>query len=594
MMKRSVGLPLEVVSWAWARGREGPRRWGERPPASARARVGAWAPPLRARGRPLGADESRSGGRGAPPPPTGCVGTRAPFHSAPRGRGVPHHLPTPRDASEGKGPQRGPQKRLGRPLEEVAKAVGGGYCRLQMPLRLALGFCGTVTADRLRAVEGGGSPSPHSNASLPTPLNLPPLDPRPLKIFSGPSATSAPFGRTNYLRRLRRFGTCQGHAACVGLHRVRVAQGQRWPGLTHGSAHFLPHPSCLISGTHANAPSEWTPIGGLRGPHVSTPHAAGAAAGWPAANCIRRSRDFPDRTRTRACDVRRCARDRRTVLPVAGTCVLPDRSAAVPLGRSLRVLAGRGVDTLPSHPIPPGMCQCGGCGTGSGGARPPNAAHQRCPAAPGIAPASGSASGACPMCHGPGGPRRFALWCGGGGGGGGRALLGTFFGGGSPSVVTANSTRTASVRPQPPASRFVTARTWPPAASTTASNRLCNRSRNPLHPPCPFKRSLAPGSGSHRRPHNVSGCQGVSGRGEAGAGRLVHGDMQNGRERLIGPLSPHTCAVTDPAPPVPYRPRRRSGAGLCRSALSAGLQGPRDGTGKRDLGSREGGCPDAT
>ena len=39
----------------------------------------------------------------------------------------------PRDALEGKGPQRRPQKRLDRRLEEVAKAVGGGYCRLQMP-----------------------------------------------------------------------------------------------------------------------------------------------------------------------------------------------------------------------------------------------------------------------------------------------------------------------------------------------------------------------------------------------------------------------------------------------------------------------------
>ena len=35
----------------------------------------------------------------------------------------PH--PTPRDALEGKGPQRRPQKRFDRRLEEVAKAVGG-------------------------------------------------------------------------------------------------------------------------------------------------------------------------------------------------------------------------------------------------------------------------------------------------------------------------------------------------------------------------------------------------------------------------------------------------------------------------------------
>ena len=40
-----------------------------------------------------------------------------------------------RDALEGKGPQ----SRLARRVEEVAKAVGGGCCRLQMPLRRAGG-----------------------------------------------------------------------------------------------------------------------------------------------------------------------------------------------------------------------------------------------------------------------------------------------------------------------------------------------------------------------------------------------------------------------------------------------------------------------
>ena len=48
-----------------------------------------------------------------------------------------------RDALEGKGPQRRPQrrpqKRFDRRLKQVAKAVRGGYCRLQMPLKLALG-----------------------------------------------------------------------------------------------------------------------------------------------------------------------------------------------------------------------------------------------------------------------------------------------------------------------------------------------------------------------------------------------------------------------------------------------------------------------
>ena len=40
--------------------------------------------------------------------------------------------PPPRDALEGEGPHRRFQKRLGRRLVEIAKAVGGGYCRLQM------------------------------------------------------------------------------------------------------------------------------------------------------------------------------------------------------------------------------------------------------------------------------------------------------------------------------------------------------------------------------------------------------------------------------------------------------------------------------
>ena len=38
----------------------------------------------------------------------------------------------------------------------VAEAVGGGYCRLRMPLRLALGVRGTVAGPRLGALEGAG------------------------------------------------------------------------------------------------------------------------------------------------------------------------------------------------------------------------------------------------------------------------------------------------------------------------------------------------------------------------------------------------------------------------------------------------------
>ena len=81
----------------------------------------------------------------------------------------------PRDALEGKGPPRRPQKRLDRRLEEVAKAVGGSYCRLQGPLKLALGIRETVAGSRLGALEGG--------LPLPFPMHLcldpphPPLDP---------------------------------------------------------------------------------------------------------------------------------------------------------------------------------------------------------------------------------------------------------------------------------------------------------------------------------------------------------------------------------------------------------------------------------
>ena len=72
-----------------------------------------------------------------------------------------------RDALEGQGPQRWPQRRFDRRWEEAAKAVGGGYCRLQMPLSLALSVRETVAGHRLRALEGGGgTPPPGSDASL--------------------------------------------------------------------------------------------------------------------------------------------------------------------------------------------------------------------------------------------------------------------------------------------------------------------------------------------------------------------------------------------------------------------------------------------
>ena len=67
------------------------------------------------------------------------------------GRGGLGRVQYRQGALEGRGPQGPPQEPLGRQLEEVAKATGGGYCQLQMPLRLALGVRGTVAGHRLRA-----------------------------------------------------------------------------------------------------------------------------------------------------------------------------------------------------------------------------------------------------------------------------------------------------------------------------------------------------------------------------------------------------------------------------------------------------------
>ena len=59
--------------------------------------------------------------------------------------------PPPARCIRGKGPQRQPHRRLDRRLEEVAKAAGGGYCRLQMRLKPALAVRRAVAGRRLGA-----------------------------------------------------------------------------------------------------------------------------------------------------------------------------------------------------------------------------------------------------------------------------------------------------------------------------------------------------------------------------------------------------------------------------------------------------------
>ena len=68
----------------------------------------------------------------------------------------PHTLVGCRDALEGRAPQRRSQERFDGRLREVAKAVWGGYRRLQMPLKLALAVRGIVAGHRLGALEGVG------------------------------------------------------------------------------------------------------------------------------------------------------------------------------------------------------------------------------------------------------------------------------------------------------------------------------------------------------------------------------------------------------------------------------------------------------
>ena len=77
----------------------------------------------------------------------------------------------PRDALEGKGPQGRLQKRLGRRLKEVAKAVAGGYCWGQMPLKPAPLVRETVAGHKQGALERGGGGPPLSTASLGLPSN---------------------------------------------------------------------------------------------------------------------------------------------------------------------------------------------------------------------------------------------------------------------------------------------------------------------------------------------------------------------------------------------------------------------------------------
>ena len=99
----------------------------------------------------------------------------------------------------------------------VAKAVGGGYCRLPMPLKLALVVRGTVAGHRLGALDGGGG---GGCGCLPAPLGLNSPPPSPQKKTSTRRSTRYP----GFIRMLR-------HSLRDAAARVPVCMGIDGPSV---------------------------------------------------------------------------------------------------------------------------------------------------------------------------------------------------------------------------------------------------------------------------------------------------------------------------------------------------------------------------
>ena len=125
------------------------------------------------------------------------------------------------------------QRRLDRRLEEVAKAVGGGYHRLQMPLRLAPAVRGTGAGHRPGALEGGGGGLP-SLRCIPAPP--PPLSRRTVHVLMA--------------------------SASIAL-RSAVQQGRR-PYTRPGPFHATPSPVCCVGGLRCRRGSPRCAAGGVR------------------------------------------------------------------------------------------------------------------------------------------------------------------------------------------------------------------------------------------------------------------------------------------------------------------------------------------
>ena len=128
--------------------------------------------------------------------------------------GTAIHSNPPRDASEPKGPQRRPQRRLDGRLEEVAKAVGGRFCRLPMLRKPALGVRDRVSGHGRGG--GGATPTPPNAMDGPHQCHAP--RPKEACMYSPSSPNDAP-------------GQAQG---CSGLVRGRRAHPPPTPNAGPG------------------------------------------------------------------------------------------------------------------------------------------------------------------------------------------------------------------------------------------------------------------------------------------------------------------------------------------------------------------------
>ena len=199
---------------------------------------------------------------------------------------VVHPPPPPvTDPSQGKRPQRWPQKRLDSRLEEVVKAVGGGYCWLQMSLKLVLAVRGIVAGRRLDAREGGGR-------GVPPPLPMHPC-PRPPTRGRAPAIAKrldSPAGSANgtidiwdldtgaLLRTLRGHTGRVAAVAAAAVPQWLVSGGEdgavrQWNASTGDALHAAPEAHPAGVGCVAVAPGAAA---------VVTGGADGAVAVWDA------------------------------------------------------------------------------------------------------------------------------------------------------------------------------------------------------------------------------------------------------------------------------------------------------------------------